>query len=92
MGNFSRSTREVTLVDALTQKIIDVFDGVILEDESLLIDKRLSAKKLKIEKSFIEEISSYSSDFIPNYKALLSETAVNVITDNKIILLSHYGL
>ena len=33
LGNFSRSTWEVTLVDSLTQKIIDVFDGVILEDE-----------------------------------------------------------
>jgi len=66
--------------------------GVILEDEGLLIDKRLSAKKLKIKKSFFEDIASHSSDFIPNYKALLSETAVNIITKNKIILLSHYGL
>ena len=66
--------------------------GVILENEGLSIDKRLSAKKLKIEKSFFEEIASYSSDFIPDYKALLSETAVNVIMENKIILLSHYGL
>ncbi len=66
--------------------------GVILENESLLIDKRLSAKKLKIEKSLFEKIESYSSDFIPNYKALLSETAVNIIMKDKIILLSHYGL
>ena len=66
--------------------------GVILENEGLSIDKRLSAKKLKIEKNFFEEIASYSSDFIPDYKALLSETAVNVIMENKIILLSHYGL
>ena len=66
--------------------------GVILENEGLSIDKRLSAKKLKIEKSVFEEIASYSSDFIPDYKALLSETAVNVIMENKIILLSHYGL
>ena len=66
--------------------------GVILENEGLLIDKRLSAKKLKIKKSFFEDMASHSSDFIPNYKALLSETAVNIITKNKIILLSHYGL
>ena len=66
--------------------------GVILENEGLSIDKRLSAKKLKIGKSVFEEIASYSSDFIPDYKALLSETAVNVIMENKIILLSHYGL
>ena len=66
--------------------------GVILENEGLSIDKRLSAKKLKIEKNFFEEIASYSSDFIPDYKALLSETAVNVIMEKKIILLSHYGL
>jgi Acyl-CoA synthetases (AMP-forming)/AMP-acid ligases II len=37
--------------------------GVILENEDLSIDKRLSAKKLKIEKSFFEEIASYSSAF-----------------------------
>ena len=66
--------------------------GVILENEDFLIDKKLSAKKLKIGKDFLEEIAFFPSDFIPAYKALLSETAVNIITENSIILLSHYGL
>jgi len=66
--------------------------GIILENKDFLVDKRLSPKKLKIKNNIMKEISSYSPEFIPDYKALLGETAVNIITKNNIIFLSHYGL
>lgn len=66
--------------------------GTILENENVKIDKRLPIKRLKIETDLLKEVSSYPSDFIPEYKALLGETAVNIITKNNTIFLSHYGL
>ena len=66
--------------------------GTIFENTDINVDKTLSIKKLNKESNLLEKISSYSSDFIPEYKALLGETAVNIVSRNGIIFLSHYGL
>ena len=66
--------------------------GTLLENTNIKINKTLSVKTLNKENNLLEKISSYPSDFIPEYKALLGETAVNIVSHNGIIFLSHYGL
>ena len=50
--------------------------AVFLEDSKLKIDKSIKAKFLNYDYSIIDQIESYSSKFIPKYKALLNEDAV----------------
>ena len=66
--------------------------GTILENKDIKINKALPIKTLNKENDLLHKISSYPSDFIPEYKALLGETAVNIVSQNGITFLSHYGL
>jgi len=66
--------------------------GTVLENKNIKIDKDFPIKTLNKENDLLNKISSYPSDFIPEYKALLGETAVNIVSQNGIIFLSHYGL
>ena len=66
--------------------------GTILENKNVKIDKTLALKILHKEINLIEKVSSYPKNFEPEHKALLSETAINIISDKGIIFLSHYGL
>ena len=66
--------------------------GTILENKNVKIDKTLAPKILHKESNLIEKVSSYPKNFEPEHKALLNETAINIISDKGIIFLSHYGL
>lgn len=66
--------------------------GTVLEHENVYVDKRLSLKTLDKETNLLDSVSSYPNNFQPEYKALLSETAINIISDTGTIFLSHYGL
>ena len=66
--------------------------AVFLENSKLKIDKSIKAKFLDYDHSLINQIESFSSKFIPKYKALLNENAVISISEHNSLLLSHYGL
>ena len=66
--------------------------AVFLENSKLKIDKSIKAKFLNYDNSTFDQIESYSSKFIPKYKALLNENAVISISEHNSLVLSHYGL
>ena len=66
--------------------------GVFLDENNVKINKKLNAKRIKFEINYKKTLMSYPSVFIPRYKALLNETAVVMITENKSLFLSHYSL
>tara|TARA_Y100001970_G_C14176205_1_gene827118 strand:+ start:344 stop:1261 length:918 start_codon:yes stop_codon:yes gene_type:complete len=66
--------------------------GTILDNPNIKIHNRLPVKIINPEYNLIKKVNSYPSDYTPKYKALLNETAVNIVLKNNIVFLSHYGL
>tara|TARA_X000001036_G_scaffold55586_1_gene45233 strand:- start:10512 stop:11429 length:918 start_codon:yes stop_codon:yes gene_type:complete len=66
--------------------------ATLIDDSNNKVNNKLPIKKINLENNLLETIYSFPSDFTPKYKALLNETAVNIISKNNIIFLSHYGL
>ncbi len=66
--------------------------AVFLEEENYYPKKKLNVKYLNYSGDLIKIIESHSSHFIPKYKPLLNNDAVVVVSNDKTVFLSHYGL
>ena len=66
--------------------------AVFLEKESHSLQKKLNVKCLDYSGDLIKVTESHSSHFIPKYKPLLNDHAVVVMSNDKTVFLSHYGL
>ncbi len=66
--------------------------AVFLEKENYSPKNKLNAKCLDYSGDLIEVTESQSSHFIPKYKPLLNDHAVVVVSNDKTVFLSHYGL
>ena len=66
--------------------------AVFLEKENYSPKKKLNVKCLDYSGDLIEITESHSSHFIPKYKPLLNDDAVVVVSNDKTVFLSHYGL
>ena len=66
--------------------------AVFLEKENYSPKKKLNVKCLDYSGDLIKITESHSLHFIPKYKPLLNDDAVVVVSNNKTVFLSHYGL
>ena len=66
--------------------------AVFLEKENYSPKNKLNAKCLDYSGDLIKVTESHSSHFIPKYKPLLNDHAVVVVSNDKTVFLSHYGL
>ena len=66
--------------------------AVFLEKENYSPKKKLNVKCLDYSGDLIKITESHSLHFIPKYKPLLNDDAVVVVTNDKTVFLSHYGL
>ena len=66
--------------------------AVFLEKENHFPKKKLNVKCLNYSGDLIKITESHSSHFIPKYKPLLNDDAVVVVSNDKTVFLSHYGL
>ena len=66
--------------------------AVFLEKESHSLQKKLNVKCLDYSGDLKKITESHSSHFIPKYKPLLNDDAVVVVSNDKTVFLSHYGL
>ena len=66
--------------------------AVFLERETHSSKLKLNIKCLDYSGDLIKITESHSSHFIPKYKPLLNDDAVVVVSNNKTVFLSHYGL
>ena len=66
--------------------------AVFLERENHSPKKELNVKYLNYSGDLIKITESHSSHFIPKYKPLLNDDAVVVVSSDKTVFLSHYGL
>ena len=66
--------------------------AVFLEKENHSPKKKLNVKCLDYSGDLIKITESHSSHFIPKYKPLLNDHAVVVVSNDKTVFLSHYGL
>ena len=66
--------------------------AVFLEKENYSPKNKLNAKCLDYSGDLIKVTESQSSHFIPKYKPLLNDHAVVVVSNDKTVFLSHYGL
>ena len=66
--------------------------AVFLEKENHSPKKKLNVKCLDYSGDLIKITESHSSHFIPKYKPLLNDDAVVVVSNDKTVFLSHYGL
>ena len=66
--------------------------AVFLEKENHSPKKKLNVKYLDYSGDLIKITESHSSHFIPKYKPLLNDDAVVVVSNDKTVFLSHYGL
>ena len=66
--------------------------AVFLEKEIHSPKLKLNIKCLDYSDDLIKITESHSSHFIPKYKPLLNDDAVVVVSNNKTVFLSHYGL
>lgn len=66
--------------------------AVLSEKENLSSKKKLNVKYLDYSGDLIKITESHSSHFIPKYKPLLNDDAVVVVSNDKTVFLSHYGL
>ena len=66
--------------------------AVFLEEENHSPKKKLNVKCLDYSGDLIKVTESHSSHFIPKYKPLLNDHAVVVVSNDKTVFLSHYGL
>ena len=66
--------------------------AVFLEKENHSPKNKLNAKCLDYSGDLIKVTESHSSHFIPKYKPLLNDHAVVVVSNDKTVFLSHYGL
>ena len=66
--------------------------AVFLERETHSSKIKLNIKCLDYSGDLIKITESHSSHFIPKYKPLLNDDAVVVVSNDKTVFLSHYGL
>ena len=66
--------------------------AVFLEKENYSPKKKLNVKCLDYSGDLIKITESHSLHFIPKYKPLLNDDAVVVVSNDKTVFLSHYGL
>jgi len=66
--------------------------AVFSEKENHSSKKKLNVKFLDYSGDLIKITESHSSHFIPKYKPLLNDDAVVVVSNDKTVFLSHYGL
>jgi len=66
--------------------------AVFLEKENHSPKKKLNVKCLDYSGDLKKITESHSSHFIPKYKPLLNDDAVVVVSNDKTVFLSHYGL
>jgi len=66
--------------------------AVFLEKEIHSPKLKLNIKCLDYSDDLIKITESHSSHFIPKYKPLLNDDAVVVVSNDKTVFLSHYGL
>ena len=66
--------------------------AVFLEEENYSPKKKLNVKCLDYSGDLIKITESHSLHFIPKYKPLLNDDAVVVVSNDKTVFLSHYGL
>ena len=66
--------------------------AVFLEKENYSSKKKLNVKCLDYSGDLIKITESHSLHFIPKYKPLLNDDAVVVVSNDKTVFLSHYGL
>ena len=66
--------------------------AVFLEKENYYRKNKLNAKCLDYSGDLIKVTESLSSHFTPKYKPLLNDDAVIVVSNDKTVFLSHYGL
>ena len=66
--------------------------AVFLEKENHSLKKKLNVKCLDYSGDLKKITESHSSHFIPKYKPLLNDDAVVVVSNDKTVFLSHYGL
>ncbi|MEL0173977.1 MAG: hypothetical protein VW904_04540 [bacterium] len=66
--------------------------AVFFEEENHSPKKKLNVKYLNYSGDLIKIVESHSSHFIPKYKPLLNDDAIVVVSNDKTVFLSHYGL
>jgi len=66
--------------------------GAIIESKIKKIPSSFIMNNLPKFKNLVKEVNSYSNNYTPKHRPLLSDTALNIITERGIVLLSHYGL
>ena len=66
--------------------------AVFLEKENYSPKKKLNVKCLDYSGDLIKITESHSLHFIPKYNPLLNDDAVVVVSNDKTVFLSHYGL
>ena len=66
--------------------------AVFLEKENHSPKKKLNVKCLDYSGDLKKITESHSSHYIPKYKPLLNDDAVVVVSNDKTVFLSHYGL
>ena len=66
--------------------------AVFLEEGNRSPKKKLNAKFLNYSGDLIKITESRPSHFTPKYKPLLNDDAVVVVSNDKTVFLSHYGL
>jgi hypothetical protein len=66
--------------------------AVFLEEKNHSAKKKLNIKCLDYSGDLVKITESHSSHFIPKYKPLLNDDAAVVVSNDKTVFLSHYGL
>jgi len=66
--------------------------AVFLEQGNHYAKKKINIKCLDYSGDLVKITKSHSSHFIPKYKPLLNDDAVVVVSNDKTVFLSHYGL